>query len=78
MDITKLEIEKDNVVVKIKGTKPDEVIGCQYIVYVKKRVYDPDLIGNLRECVELSGVHSQLLLFVTFVFLLPLSCPESD
>lgn len=51
MDITKLELENDNLTVAIKGTKPDEVVGCQYVVYVKKRVFDPNLMGNLREYV---------------------------
>jgi hypothetical protein len=51
MDVTAYEVEKDNLVVTIKGTKPDEVVGCQYIVYVKKRVFDTEVMGNLREYV---------------------------
>ena len=49
MDITKHEVERDNLLVQIKGVKPDEVQGCKYIVYVKKKVFNPELMGNLRE-----------------------------
>lgn len=52
MDITLYEIKMDNLEVRIKGTKPDEVAGCRYIVYIKKKLFDPDIMGNSRECVR--------------------------